>query len=126
METELFGILTAVLGTAVTCAVTALGNWLVRLIRQKVGAAEEKSALETAVRAVQNGVAATAQTYVDDLKKAGKFDSAAQKNAFEKAKATALAMLSEGVRQTIAALYGDVDVFLEAEIETQVRRSKAA
>ncbi|PWM75256.1 MAG: hypothetical protein DBX59_02170 [Bacillota bacterium] len=126
MQEELLKLLFVVLGTAVTCAVTAAGNCLVRFIREKIASQKAKDALETAARAVQSGVAATAQTYVDALKKAGKFDAEAQKNAFESAKERALSMLSEGVKKTLCALYGDVNAYLEAEIETAVRQDKAA
>ncbi len=125
MQGQLLEIVLTLLCAAITCAASALGNWVIRLIREKIGSQKVKDAMETAVKAVQSSVAATAQTYADALKKEGKFDAEAQKTAFEKAKATALAMLSEGVKATLKEYYGDLDACISAEIEAAVRQDKA-
>lgn len=123
--TEILNIALSVLGALVTAAVTALSKVLIGLIKEKIGGEKAKRAAEAAVKAVSASVAATAQTYVDELKKSGSFDAAAQKNAFEKAKAAALSMLSESAKKALTEMYGNLNAYLDAEIESAVRADKA-
>ena len=69
-------------------------------------------------------VVATNQTYVDTLKKAGKFDGAAQKEAFNKTLQTVLSILTDDVKEYIKMTTGDVDSYLSAIIEAAVRQNK--
>lgn len=69
-------------------------------------------------------VSATTQTYVDALKKEGKFDAEAQKIAFEKTYAAVLSTLTDEAKEYLAALYGDLQSFLTARIEAEVKAQK--
>lgn len=69
-------------------------------------------------------VEATNQTYVEALKKAGSFDEAAQKEAFNKTKDAVLNILSDEAKEYLISIYGDLDKFLENMIEAQVKRAK--
>ena len=80
--------------------------------------------LQEATDAVLQAVTYTAQTFVDTLKSQGKFDEAAQKVAFEKAKDVALSLLTEEAKQLIVDLYGDITVWLETKIEQTVKEQK--
>jgi hypothetical protein len=66
----------------------------------------------------------TAQTYVDNLKKQGKFDTEAQKVAFTTAKEVALQLLTEDAKKMIGDLYGDLMVWLDTKIEQTVKEQK--
>lgn len=65
-------------------------------------------------------VKATNQTFVDALKAAGSFDEAAQKAAFEKTKAEILNQLTDSGKLILTQVYGDLDAWLNAIIESTV------
>lgn len=69
-------------------------------------------------------VTATTQTYVDSLKAQGKFDEAAQKEAFKKSLNAILDTLSLDAINYIEEIYGDVKNYLTQKIEAQVKVSK--
>ena len=107
---------------AVTAA-TALISWgltlLTALVKGKIGD-------ETAAKYLNGAIKATYQTYVQALKESGDFDKEAQLAALEKAKYAALAQLSEDAKEYIRALYGDLDKWLETQIESRLYELKNA
>lgn len=74
---------------------------------------------------ITNCVVATNQTYVDALKKEGKFDAAAQEIAFQLTKEAVLTILNEEAKNYLSALYGDLDKFISYKIESEVKLNKA-
>lgn len=103
---------------------TGLVSWglalLTTLIKSKVGNETLSRYLTEAVGIVNNAVKATYQTYVQSLKAAGTFDKEAQTAALEKAKYAALSQLSEDAREYIRSMYGDLDKWLETQIESSL------
>lgn len=103
---------------------TGLISWglalLTALIKNKVGNETLSRYLTEAVGIVNNAVKATYQTYVQSLKAAGTFDKEAQTAALEKAKYAALSQLSEDAREYIRSMYGDLDKWLETQIESSL------
>lgn len=73
---------------------------------------------------ITNCVIATNQTYVDSLKKEGKFDEEAQKVAFEKTLNAVLAILSEDAKVYIKETTGDLNTYLSQMIEAEVNKNK--
>lgn len=73
---------------------------------------------------ITNCVIATNQTYVDSLKKEGKFDEEAQKVAFEKTLNAVLAILSEDAKIYIKETTGDLNTYLSQMIEAEVNKNK--
>ena len=73
---------------------------------------------------VRDCVSATTQTYVDSLKKQGKFDAEAQKTAFNMTLDAVLAVLADDAKEYLASIYGDVNAFLTNKIEAEVRAQK--
>ncbi|MBO4732090.1 MAG: hypothetical protein J5597_04720 [Spirochaetaceae bacterium] len=73
---------------------------------------------------VATGVAYASQTYVDALKKDGKFDVSEQKEAFALAYKTIEGLLTEGAKNFITETYGDLNAFLTAKIEATVHDQK--
>lgn len=73
---------------------------------------------------ITNCVIATNQTYVDSLKKEGKFDEEAQKIAFEKTLNAVLAILSEDAKTYIKETTGDLNTYLSQMIEAEVSKNK--
>lgn len=114
---------------AVTAA-TALISWgltlLTALVKGKIGDETAARYLNGAIGIVDGAVKATYQTYVQALKESGDFDKEAQLAALEKAKYAALAQLSEDAKEYIRALYGDLDKWLETQIESRLYELKNA
>lgn len=69
-------------------------------------------------------VLATNQTYVESLKAQGKFDAEAQKIAFEKTKNAVLAILSNEAQEYLSAAVGDLNAYIEQQIEAAVKENK--
>ena len=69
-------------------------------------------------------VTAINQTYVDELKKQGKFDLEAQKEAFKKVYENVLASLSEDVYVYLDEIMGDLNTYIINQIEATVKEQK--
>lgn len=69
-------------------------------------------------------VIATNQTYVDSLKKQGKFDAEAQKKAFEMTYNAVIGILSEEAKVYLASVYGDLTAYITNMIEAEVNKNK--
>lgn len=69
-------------------------------------------------------VVATNQTYVEALKKEGKFDAEAQKKAFQMTYDAVMNILSKEAKEYLQNIYGDLNVFLTNMIEAQVKNNK--
>lgn len=71
-----------------------------------------------------NCVVATNQTYVDALKAEGKFDSEAQKIAFQKTYDAVMAILSDDAKTYLNEAIGDLQTYIINQIETEVNFNK--
>lgn len=71
-----------------------------------------------------NCVIATNQTYVDTLKREGKFDGEAQKIAFQKTYDSVMAILSEDAKTYLNEAIGDLQAYIINQIEAQVNLNK--
>ena len=70
------------------------------------------------------GIGLRAETYVDALKKQGKFDKEAQKCAFELTFNAVMAVLSDEAKHYLASVYGDLTAYITTRIEAEVNVSK--
>jgi hypothetical protein len=105
--------------------------YLVKLLKAKTEQTATKISnelvrqyLQEAIDSVLQAVTYVSQTYVDSLKKQGKFDAEAQKIAFNTAKDIALQLLTEDAKNLITDLYGDLTVWLDTKIEQTVKEQK--
>ena len=71
-----------------------------------------------------NCVLSTTQTYVDSLKKEGKFDADAQKIAFTKTYTNVMKILSEDARKYLENAIGDLETYVYNRIESEVKLTK--
>ena len=69
-------------------------------------------------------VIATNQTYVESLKKQGKFDVEAQKEAFNQTYNAIMAVLTNEAKLYLTNIYGDLAAYITARIEAEVNISK--
>lgn len=112
-------------------ALGILTAYAVKFLRAKSAELQQKVENETADKyiamiaaTVEECVIATNQTYVEALKKEGKFDGEAQKAAFEKTLAAVLSILSDDAKDYIVNATGDLSVYLTNLIEASVSRNK--
>jgi hypothetical protein len=131
MNENVSAILTTIIQVVIIPAVPILITYVVKLLKTKTEQAAVKinndlarQYLQEAVDAVLQAVTFTSQTYVDSLKKQGKFDAEAQKIAFNTAKDIALQLLTEDAKNLITDLYGDLTVWLDTKIEQTVKEQK--
>ncbi len=124
-------ILTTLVQVVVIPAIPVLVTYLVKYLKAKAEQTTTRinnelirTYLQEATDAVLQAVTYTAQTYVDTLKKQGKFDKEAQKIAFNTAKDIALKLLTDEAKQMIEDLYGDLMLWLETKIEQTVNEQK--
>lgn len=66
----------------------------------------------------------TTQTFVNELKKEGKFDKEAQKEAFEKSKLAFLQTISKETLETLKDTKGDYEKWIENFIENAIENKK--
>lgn len=105
--------------------------YLVNLIKtktQETQAAIDNDLLDKYIglfgETVSNCVLATSQTYVESLKKQGKFDAEAQKIAFQMSYDAIMETLSEEAKIYLTEIYGDLRSYLTKAIEAEVNRNK--
>lgn len=116
------------------CVIPLLGvltMYLVQFIRTKSQEIADKTDSELADKYIQmltdtitTCVIATNQTYVEALKKQGKFDKEAQKVAFELTYNAVMAVLTDEAKHYLAAIYGDLTAYITTRIEAEVNVSK--
>lgn len=116
------------------CVIPLLGvltGYLVSYIRAKREDLLEKTEISLlekyinlAAVTVEDCVVATNQTYVDTLKKLGKFDEEAQKEAFDKTLSAVLIILGTDAQDFLNEAFGDINIYLTTLIESTVQRQK--
>ena len=93
-------------------------------LKEKTKNEKEKKYLDMLDKTICEAVIATNQTYVEALKKAGKFDGAAQAEAFKKTYETVMNLLTEEAKTYLTTLVGDLEVDIQNKIEAQVNLAK--
>lgn len=73
---------------------------------------------------VVNCVIATNQTYVDSLKRQGKFDLEAQKEAFNRTYSQVMLILADDAKIYLESAVGDLNAYVTNMIETQVKLNR--
>ena len=131
---EFSEVLNYILYVVLTVILPVVATYTVNLIKAKIkesnviadATKNENIAklIEDALSDVMDAVLYINQIYVDALKSSGKFDKDAQKNAFNRAYAEALAMISDESKKIIEQVYGSFDKRLKLEIETSVNIAK--
>lgn len=80
--------------------------------------------IDAATDAIGKAVLTVNQTYVDSLKKQGKFDAEAAQKAKQMAIDKAKALITEESKTAIETLYSDFESYLNDAIEEIVRENK--
>jgi hypothetical protein len=108
------------------------GVYLTYLIKVKIDELKQKTKDETAKKyldmlneTISNAVLATTQTYVESLKKQGKFDTEAQKAAFKQTYDAVMKVLTDDAIEYITESVGDLETYITNKIEADVQLCKA-
>lgn len=113
-------ILTYILSAAIAALISYLSERLIVLINQKIQNQKASKALSEAVELVVNAVKATQQEYVDELKKAGTFDTDAQKIALEMAIKKVRANMSVETKKYLTANADDLNEWIADMIHSVI------
>ncbi len=101
-----------------------ISAFVIKLINNKIKDDKLKNAVLEVERIVRTCVNKTNQTYVDELKKQGKFDKQAQELALTNCLAEVNIRLPEELHDFINKQYGNVSDYLTTLIESAVNESK--
>ena len=95
-------------------------------IKAKTDSELARKYLDMLTDTITRCVITTNQTYVDALKKEGKFDEEAQKIAFQKTILSVQSVLTDDAKKYITSLTGDLDSYLIQLIESEVAKNKTS
>lgn len=105
--------------------------YLVFLIKAKINELKLKHESDLAKKyfdmldkTICDAVIATNQTYVDALKKEGKFDTEAQKKAFKQTYDTVMKLLTADAKEYLESAVADLTVYINTRIESEVKLNK--
>ena len=116
------------------CIIPLLGvltTFLVRYINAKmktlvdtISDEKQKKYIEMLNNTITDCVIATTQTYVDTLKKQGKFDKEAQEKAFLMTFNAVSGLLTEESKKYLNEAIEDLDLYIKQKIESEVNINK--
>ena len=127
MNEFLSTLLQAVIIAAVPVVATFIGkgiNALGQYLSSKTENETAKVYLKEAALAISTAVSHTSQTYVDALKKNNEFSEENQRAALQKSLEEAKKLLTAEAAAFLRRAYGDLDAYLIANIEAEVRTQK--
>ena len=120
MNEILINIISVVVTSIVLPLLSIAGAKLVQLINSKINNNKAANFLSTATTIIINAVRSVFQTYVEALKKEDRFDEASQKLALLKARDIALNQMTDDVKNYITSTYGDLDTWINTNIEATI------
>lgn len=117
-----------ILIAAASVIITGLASWAVATfttwINSKMKDKKMAQILSDIFTIITDVVMEIFQTYVEALKKTGKFDEAAQEMAKERALQKIMARLSDTMKEYIVENYGDIKVWVSEQIEVAIYQLK--
>lgn len=128
---ELKQILEMLFQLVILPIIPLLTLYIKKLIESKIDEIQTKSKnntfdryLQIAEEGIVKAVMTVSQTYVDSLKKEGKFDKEAQIKAFNMAKEEFEKIISSEVKDFLNEVTTDYDTWIKASIESLIKESK--
>lgn len=107
-----------------TTYLIVLINIKIKELKKQSDSDLEKKYLDMLNNTITDCVLATNQTYVNELKKQGKFDMDAQKIAFQKTYENVMALLTDEAKKYLAEALGDLQTYVNNKIEAEVLLNK--
>lgn len=125
-------LITQIMEIVVIPLLGILTTYIVKLVNAKINEISstkdnelEQKYLNMLNETITKCVIATTQTYVEALKKEGKFDKAAQETAFNKTYTAVLAILSDEAKKYLTEAVGDLNLYITQQIEAEVKLTKS-
>lgn len=126
MNEILLNVLSCVVTAVIFPLITLLGSKLIKWFSSKIDNEKTSKYITEATTIVLDAVKCVFQTYVEALKKEGSFNKDAQLIALNKAKEIVLAQLSDDIQDYINKNFGDVDTWINTQIEANINILKTA
>jgi uncharacterized membrane protein len=126
MNDILLNIISIVVTALIVPLISLLGSKLIQWIGTKVKDEKAAAFLSKASEIVLSAVKSVFQTYVDSLKKSGNFDVEAQKTALNKATLIIKSQLGTELIDYIKNNYGDLDAWINTQVESTIDTLKNA
>lgn len=124
-------LLTQIFEVCIIPLLAVLTTYIVKYIQVKnaeITAKSENELVDKYVNmlsyTISSCVVATNQTYVEALKKQGKFDAEAQKVAFNMTLNAVMEILSEDAKKYLSEAFGDLNSYITSQIEASVNVNK--
>lgn len=124
MPQEVWTIIWSALGTIVTALVSWLSATAIVWLNKKIKDKDIQRWSTAVAEILFNAVQAVQQTFVDNMKKAGKWDEAAAKEAKEQCLVIVKGQLTEELRKYITDNFGDMEAWLNTQIEAIIHQLK--
>ena len=124
MPQELSTILWGALGTIVTAFIGWLSTTAIMWLNNKIKDQKLARWSSTIAKIIFDAVQTIQQTFVDTLKKEGKFDDKAAKEAKEKCMTIINGQLTEELRKYITDNFGDMTEWLMNQVESTIHQIK--
>lgn len=128
---EHINILTQLFEVVLIPLLALFATFMTNFIKEKIEELKEKHNNELTNKyltmlsdTIISCVIATNQTYVETLKKEGKFDLEAQKKAFEMTKKAVLNILTDDAKEYLSSIFGDLEEYINQKIESSVYELK--
>lgn len=116
-------VLAELISTVARIVVALCIPYVAKLAKDKIHNDRINKYVDKAANVVNQIVDFVNQTYVDGLKKEGKFDKEQQEVAFEMSKDYAMRLINEESKKACIELFGDFELWLNSMIESSVRSS---
>ena len=117
-------VLIAIAIPVITTILTALARKTLEHQIQKIEDEKTRRLLLEGTSLILDSVNYVQQTYVDNLKSAGKFDAAAQQHALEAAKTRALDLMQDDVYKVLNNQYKNINNYMDTIIESAIAKKK--
>ena len=122
----LYVVLTAILPIVTTYSINLIKAKIKesKAIEEATKNEDMSNLIKDALSDVMDAVRYVNQTFVDSLKKSGKFDEEAWNTAFNLAYTEAMNSISDGAKKAINEMHGSFENWLELKIEASVNMAK--
>lgn len=117
------GIAIAVLSPALVALVLVALNFFLKKT-ENIKNEDVRENVQMVLQTIARSINFTNQRFVDELKKEGKFDEEAMREAFYRTKKLVEQQVDAEGRAAVEKMHKDFTVFIEAEIESQINESK--
>lgn len=131
MNVNLTNLLMELLYIVLIGAIPIVSKYLIQQIDAKKNeilkndkAENFQNSIDGAMSLVEKVVDYVSQTYVDALKKEGKFDATAQQNAYNKAVDALEKLMDDDMKHVLINVYGDLSTWMKVAIESYIKSRK--